>query len=355
MHEQEIKVARFHFELRDGTPLILAYLLHNTSLRDRWIEQVNTRNAEPDTYLDLKIANKTIDDLPFLMEKINSIITGINAYYDKQLPLFTTEDEFNHDILNHLHEEFEIYGERHHRIIETEKQHLRNPQDPNVWPGTRFKKDFHELWMSLNEYIHIIESALSTTTEEGQSPNFSCLVQVYPPVLGELVQEQDKLFLETDFSWGQLYLGYNTLGKDYMHAAHDNDVRVIANDQIRVQQHFNTESWLNFSEGFTVPGESKIMFYEWYASQEPDVRDKIPIVNLNELALGRYHIGSLIIDDTFLRINSNEQEWQYNLELKKQWNLEVFSQIERAVKFEIVSIPKDVYKAEAEKLYARYH
>jgi hypothetical protein len=53
-------IAVFQFELIDGSPLNLFYSLHNTSLRDRGIKQVTNRNTEPNTFLDLKIANKTI-------------------------------------------------------------------------------------------------------------------------------------------------------------------------------------------------------------------------------------------------------------------------------------------------------
>jgi len=333
-------LAVFQFELIDGSPLNLVYDLHNTSLRDRWIKQVMDRNAEPDTHLDLKISNKTIKDVPYLIDKINEVIVGINAYYDKQLPLFTKSTKLDHDILNYLHEEFETYGERHEQIVIKEKRHLTNPGDPNVWPGNRFKLDFHNLWLKLNEYIHIIETALATSGDD-LFLNFSCLVSIYPPLEGETVQEIDKLFLDANFKWGELYLGYNTLGKDYHHALNDDDVRVINNEQVKVQQYFSTEAWLNFTEGAVASKTEEARFWAWYEKQEQSVKDKIPLNDLNKLALGRYHIGSIVYNETFEKINADYRQWMYNPELRHKWNVEVFSQIERAIKVDIIEIEEN--------------
>ena len=337
-------IAVFQFELRDGSPLNLYYRLHNTSLRDRWIAQVNARNAEPGTFVDLKISNKTLADIPELLKIINEVITGINAYYDKQLPLFTETEttHVDHKILNYLHEEFEIYGERHDQIIIKEQRHLRNPVNPNVWPGVRFKPDFHDLWLKLNEYIHIIESTIITYTDEDLTfYNFHCLTHIYPPVQGEPIQEIDKLFLDANFKWGELYLGYNTLGKDYIHAMHDDDVRVIANDQVKVQEYFSTEAWLNFTEGAIDPKTEEARFWTWYEKQDQSVKDKIPLNNLNKLALGRYHIGSIVYIESFAKYNDDYREWINNPKLRHKWNVEVFSQIKRAVKMEIIEIENE--------------
>jgi uncharacterized HAD superfamily protein len=333
------KLAVFQFELQDGSPLKLYYRLNNTSLRDRWIKQVMDRNAEPNTFLDLKISNKTTKDIPHLINKINEVITGINLYYDKQLPLFTETTKLDHEILNYLHEEFEVYGERHEQIIIKEKRHLTNPGDPKVWPGNRFNVEFHNLWLKLNEYIHIIESAISTSKYGEFFLNFSCLVNVYPPVPGELIQEIDKLFLDTNFKWGELYLGYNTLGKDYQHAWHDDDTRVITNGQVKVQEYFSTEAWLNFTEGAISPNTAETEFWKWYERQDQSVKDKIPLDNLNKLALGRYHIGSIVYIE--LSEKYDYREWINNPQFRYKWNVEVFSQVERAVKVDIIEIEED--------------
>lgn len=334
MNEKQ-KYIKFHFELRDKTPLVLTYELQANSLRERWIAHHNKRTSEPDTYLNLKISNKTAKDKVYLMEKLNSIINKINAFYDRQLPLFTDVKEIDRTILNYLHEQFEEYGERHQTIIMDGKYHenLING-NPDVWPGVRFDKDFHEAWLDLNEWIHITESAMDTT--EDMFPGFSCLVHTYPPVPGEPIEEMDKLFLESNFYWGGLYLGYNTLGKDYAHTAQDNDVRVIPNNQVKVQTLFSTEMWLNFSDGTILGKQSELNFYQWYKSLDPEIQKLVPIDNLNKLALGRYYMGNILLDSTFLNYHPNQNDWISDSDLRKRWNLDVFSQIETAVKVEVV-------------------
>lgn len=339
--------ARFYFELENGSPLVLTYQLQDNSLTPRWIEQVRQRNSEPNTYLDLKIANKTSNDIPELMKTLNGIVKDINSYYDKQLPFFTNTKEICRDTLNYLHEEFEIYGERHEQMMNRYTE-IRPNQDPKIWPGTHFNNDFHWTWMKLNEVIHITESAIANHDPEGTFkskyvfPSFSCLTHIYPPVMGELIQPADKLFLATDFNWGELYLGYNTLGKDYHHTSEDNDVRVITNGQVKVQEYFSTECWLNFGGPTRENKKAEKMFWQWYQGLDADTQELVPIDNLNALSLGKYFLGQIEYDDTFFKFHRNEDDWlNGDISLQKRWNLQVFSKIRLIEKIEIVDEPNN--------------
>lgn len=330
------KYIKFYFELIDGSELRLTYELIPNSLRDRWIEHAKKRQAEVDSYLNLKIANKTSKDIFYLMNKLNAIVEEINYFYDKKLPSFNSINEIDRNILNYLHEEFEEYGDRHQKIINDGRYYENLPleADAGVWPGIRFNKNFHEAWLSLNEWIHITESAMDIG--DNTFPGFSCLVHVYPPVPGESIKEEDKLFLETNFKWGDLYLGYNTLGKDYAHTALDGDDRVISNDQIKTQSLFSTEMWLNFSAEAEINKNFEMKFYHWYTNLDLNVKKMIPIDDLNKLALGRYFMGRVIIDDSFLNICNDVTAWSYDWNIRKRWNTEVFSQIEHVIKMEII-------------------
>ena len=310
------RIAIFHFELKSGEPLKLQYHLPYTSLLDRWISIVERRKATNDS-IELKISNKTLTDLELLMSIINEIIDKINSYYDKQLPIYTSTTEINANTLNHLHEEFELYGERQEK-------------NPDLFPG----EEFHHTWLRLNEYIHILETAIDT----GPFPQFSCLVQYEPFERGDTVTSTDKLFLDTDFTWGQLYLGYNTLGKDWQHVMEDDDTRVITNNMIKFQETFCSEAWLNFSDSSRNAHKStERQFWKWYIKQSPELQSKIPIDNLLELALGRYYLGVIALDETFLNFHPNKEDWlvPYS-ELRKSWNLEVFTKIKRAIDIEII-------------------
>jgi len=346
-----MKIAQFKFELEDGSPLVLTYNLQDNSLTPKWIECVNQRKKEskkpskietifkgskfPKDPLELKITNKTIDDLEGLMLKLNSIVNQINNYYDETLPLFNTTKEIDHTILNYLHEQFERYGARHSEIeaAGNYQTHFNTVGgNPDRYPGNSFKIEFHQLWLDLNQWIHITESAM---IDEGY-PNFSCLIQ-YTPFIeqGARITPEDKLFLDHTPKWGQLYLGYNTLGKDYMHAYADDDKRVITNNQVKVQEWLSTEVWLNFSkdELYAPHKEFELRFYNWWKSIEGNP----PFVNVDELALGRYYLGEISFDDTFLDFHPVYEDWLVpNSDIRRAWNLTVFRKIVKATGVKII-------------------
>lgn len=334
-----MKIAQFRFELEDGSPLILTYNLQDNSLTPKWLDVVKARKQEtpqstlkslisgstfPREPLELKIQNRTADDLPKLMEKLNSIASEINLYYDQPLPLFNSTKEIDHTILNYLHSEFERYGERHAQISQFGYRNLIG--DPNKFPGTAFRQEFHQLWLDLNQWIHITESSMLTA----DFPNFSCLIQYTPFVeQGDTITNEDKLFLSHDYRWGQLYLGYNTLGKDYMHAYDDDDKRVITNDQVKVQKYLSSEVWLNFSKDYldAETKEYELRFWNWWKT----LGNNYPMVNLSELALGRYYLGQISFDQTFLDFHPVYQDWLVpNSDLRRDWNLKVFKKIVKA-------------------------
>ena len=346
-----MKIAQFKFELEDGSPLVLTYNLQDNSLTPKWIECVKQRKTEtkqpskietlikgtkfPKDPLELKITNKTIDDIESLMIKLNSIVTQINEYYDEPLPLFNTTKEIDHAILNYLHEQFERYGARHAEIKAdgNYRNHFnRVGGNPDRYPGHTFKVEFHQLWLDLNQWIHITEGVMT----DSDYPNFSCLIQYIPFVeQGAPIDPEDKLFLDHSPKWGQLYLGYNTLGKDYMHAYCDDDKRVITNNQVKVQKYLSTEVWLNFSKDtLDAPHkEFELRLYNWWKSIEGNP----PFVNIDELALGRYYLGEISFDDTFLNFHPVYEDWLVpNSDIRRRWNLTVFSKIVKATGVKII-------------------
>jgi hypothetical protein len=310
------KFARFHFELKDGSPLQITYWLQPNSLLPKWEQMVQSRQGDE---LELKIANKSEQDLPELTNILNDICDRINQLQTTVvLPLFESYKDLSRERLNYLHEEFENYGERH--------QHLLNSS------GYQFDEQLHNLFLKLNNYIHITEGLL----EPKSFPQYHCLVQYMPFEQGVAVSDEDKLFLDTDFDWGNLYLGYNTLGKDWYHAAKDNDQRLITNTQIKVQEYMSTEVWLCFSAGFTKHRHTELLFWQWYKSLPQELQQQVPIDNAYKLALGKYYLGHVILDETFTSFHNNGLDWIVpKSPIRKQWNLQVFSKIQRAVGIEI--------------------
>ena len=302
------KAARFILELDDGEILNLDYLLQQNSLREKWINEIKTHKNKGNTAFNISLLNKNRSHLKELIQKLNSIIDELNHNYESKILLTITEKEgVNQKILNNLHEKFEEYGENKFEYL---GEHV------------------HYLWMQLNNFIHITEVAMETT--EDMFPQYAAEINTNPPYPGKKLEEVDKLFLTTECFWGQLYLGYNTLGKDYMSVLYDDDVRVIINKQIKVQEKYSAEVWLCFQDKPSNTNMQKTrvqQFYQWYQSLDQEVKELIPIENLNSLSLGSYYLGHLLINKDLLKFHPVAEDWWTNQNLRKEWNNKVFSKV----------------------------
>ena len=320
------KILKVVMTKKDGDTLSLHYNLYNDNpVVDRWIKMTK-ESLEKKMEIKARITNNEFNNIGYLMEQINGVLTFINENYDKVLPTFTDFNELDSVILNYLHEEFEVYGDR-----------ITKLQEDNKWSF-----ELHEKFLSLNEFIHMIETAIHGSHHK--FPNFSCLYDFLPAGLHEPVTEIDKLFLEDRFEWGGLYCGYNTLGKDYLSIAPENDWEVIARDEVRPQIRFAPETWMNFGPDMT--NTIRESFYSWYLTLSPEVQAKVPIDDMYKLSLGRYKLGRLIIDDSMKEIEPDMSKWFTpsgpsvawalgDESCKTKWNREVFSQINGIERIEI--------------------
>lgn len=285
--------------------------LHNIDLVKRWQNLILKNQSLGDKELRSFFINYTYKDIATIQSKINNIITIINAEYDKQLPTYHDVNTLNETVLNHLHEEFEIYGSRIDSLI------LENTYSQLV----------HDNFLLLNELIHSCEEVIhSNTMNHTLPPPMSVLFDYYPQTEFETLLERDKLHLTSEFKWGGIYLGYNTLGKDWLKVCADNDLEVIERDMVKPQVRFAAETWVNFGPDDSDNSNAN-KFINWYYSLTPELQNKVPIDNLNLLAFGRYKIGKVVIDESyFLKYHPSTSDWlSYNHPIKKKWNEEVFS------------------------------
>jgi hypothetical protein len=56
---------------------------------------------------------------------------------------------------------------------------------------------------------------------------------------------------------------------------------------------------------------------------------------LNTLALGRYYLGNISINQDLLRYHPIVEDWYFNKNLQKRWNNEVFSKIKNVTDMEL--------------------
>jgi len=174
------------------------------------------------------------------------------------------------------------------------------------------KSNHNSNWLRINDLIHILESKLDNPfSKYDYSVNFYSTNKKQVPI-----KEEYKMFLASDAVWGRLVLGYATLGKDW--------VTIPANDDniehLELQKNITSEAYLSFSVQDPYPCYREINTYNWAKKQKFDV----PIDNLNQLNLGRYFLGQIIITDNLLEIHDDFRNWYVpNHSCKLNFNKEV--------------------------------
>jgi hypothetical protein len=303
--------AKFTFLDCDDRQHVISYQLIDTPLTERWIAIVQQNQLRSTNRLNTVLSNRILEDVPELTREILNLVSQINSEYDIQLPAYESLDRTR---LNYLHEFFELFGKRLSTQI--------------------FSHTLIDNFDRLNNTIHQCEHAMFNSPDKFGV--FGLVFDMYPREIYEPLLEEHKLMMRSETLWGKIYLGYNTLGKDWLQVIRFNDLDVINRDSVAVQVHFAAELWMNFSRDYEA-GWWQTEFYKRVKSYPPELQQKIPLDNLNKLALGRYLIGDVVIDDSFLSFDSNPDHWQINNHpCKSQWNRSVFSKFRTVVDFKIV-------------------
>jgi hypothetical protein len=309
-----MKIVRAVFIDKHSKSHSLYYRLYDTGLADRWLS-LTRRNQKENKHLTSRLTNRTWQDLPEITREFNKLVGEINSNYDRQLPQYK---ELDRDKLNDLHEEFELYGTR----IE------------ELWANKTYTEERHQQFLRLNDNIHLVEDVLKTKTRPW--PSFAMLYDYTPQEYHLPITIEDKFWLRPALQWGKLYLGYNTLGKDWLKVEMDDDREVVERDMVMTQERFAAEAWLNFG-----PDQDHDLnlqrFHYWYKSLPEELQVKVPIHDPHTLSLGRFILGELIIDDYFLSFHDKEEDWALaRSPCKLKWSLEVFSTFRALDKIEIV-------------------
>jgi hypothetical protein len=301
----------------------LSYNIYDTHLSKKWIDITKENLSNPDCIVHSVLNNYDEKSIPKLYEKLRQITIGINKLQPKQLPIF---DVYNTAELNYMHEEFENYG------IVLEGSTSKTSLLKAALNQSLNSIELRDLYFSLNETIHACEDAMNYSIKK--FPQGGALYDLHPLGLHREIEEEDKLYLIPGARWGGLYLGYNTLGKDWFNTAKDNDVKVVERRMVKPQRRFAAETWLNFGGDVTHVDATK-NFKKWIDGLPIKIRQSVPIDDLNELTLGRFALGEVIINNVFLKYEPNKYYWQVpNHPCKTKWNTEVFNTFEKIIKIE---------------------
>lgn len=302
-----MKILQLTFLDSKNSKHILHFSIYTSKLSTRWIEVIEQNQKIDQKKINCKFNNLQISDIDILHNHICECVNYISLNYDRNLQQYVNDYRLTTDILNELHKEFEIYGTRLDELTKSNKWTI----------------NLHNLFLKLNELIHQYEDLLF---KSGKFPNMHLLFDYYPQEIHLPLYESDKIWLTSHFKWGGVYLGYNTLGKDWLNVYLDNDIEVIIRDAVKVQNRFAAETWINFGPDIS-DWWMLSEFEKWYNSLSDELKNKVPVHSLNALALGRYKLGQLIITDEFLsRYGGEKKDYEIsNSQYKLNWNLSFFS------------------------------
>lgn len=205
--------------------------------------------------------------------------------------------------------------------------------EPITEPNHNILNDLHlkvenaesdlDVWNEINSLIHQLEGGLKNIIDASFAFQFD-----FKDRLEKIeIEEYHKLWLSgTCYFWGNLILGYDTIGKDWMNVMQDNDIEHIEGDIVKNQSRLNTETLASFRIQSYSDTNLANKFFKWYSSLDPKIKQKVPINDLNKLSLGRPLLGKIIIDKTFTDFNPVQSEWYVpNHACKLNWNREVLS------------------------------
>jgi hypothetical protein len=318
--------------------LHIKFKILDTDIGDRWLSMIK-QNQEANHTIQANYRRiLSPEDRKENFDSFRENILKINSMYDVVLVDIISLEYLhaNQDVLNDLHEEFEIYGDRLQELLDT--KYFNNPDEkPELanatWPGRRQNFDLHDRFLRLNEQIHNFE-AIFRNWETPDQGLCTCLVDYLPAGIHQDLKPEDFFLFGSDLQWGWMYLGYNTLGKHWSSVLNENDIEVVRRNQVRPQARFAAEFYMHFGRP-AIAYSGRIKFYNWWMRNniselhEPDMR-------LSELALGYIPVAKI----ASYKINDGEATAIPNIyshKDAKDWNVNVWSKFNKIINVEITN------------------
>lgn len=152
----------------------------------------------------------------------------------------------------------------------------------------------------LNRLIHVYEQYLSNR----DAPRINSFFR-FDGATTMPIENEDLLFFRMDRSYGDLCMGYNTLGKHWLEIAGRGESDKI--DSVVPQKHINCEGYMLYRSAYDTPFTVSKHFVEWYKKNS----DK-PITL--DMALGYIIVGKLVMPLEWNNVhNQQRDEWTYFL------------------------------------------
>lgn len=253
-----VRVTLFDPETYDYQDLYFNVYRHDLS--KRWLRDF--LNISTNKSIKTANINFSSGDMAILRDSVNTCIKKINKFYDEKLELISKLD---HDSLNILHEHYAVYGQKLDIKLQEkywETAHILIPEDDpraKVWPGIKFSEEMHFAFIELNNLIHKTELILASEVELPLNPEFVINIS-HDEKINHEFKEDDVAFLKPCLDFGDLCLGYNTLGKNIRHIVDDMDFSNLSQDLIFPQNTWSNEIFISMKNTENNP----FWHYEYY-------------------------------------------------------------------------------------------
>jgi hypothetical protein len=297
---------------------VLVYTPLDIDIVDRWMRLVQTSidqnlNISSD-YRKILSKKEIIENLEDFKENIKQI----NQLHTRELPMLSTIADLIRDesILNDLHQEFEIFGD----LLTMKEADLNG--------------ELYERMLALNTQIHNFE-AIVRKWDDLIHLHCRGMVDFLPTGLYSDLTPEDYLLFSSNLNLGWMYLGYNTLGKNWLSVIDDNDIDVVRRGAVRPQAKFAAEFFMDFGEDPKIPFSNQIKLYQWLTKHNLHKNYTSPPA-LNEVALGFIPLARL----REWQINGDEVFKARNIRTraeKLQWNIDVWSKYDTITNIEITN------------------
>lgn len=274
----------------------LYYKLFNIPLAKKWVKQFEQLKKGPQWFRERKKHSEYGKIDQSLVQKFNSLISIINSFYDQKLSFITKVSE---DELNILHEAYALYGQRNQEKLDKKywdhAYKLIPAGDPKtlIWPGITFNEDMHDAFIKLNDLIHQTELFMNN---EEQTDNGFILVASFNPRIDIPLEEEDLPALKINLDFGDLCLGYNTLGKSLKHIVLDEDRESLEKGLVMPQETWSNEIFINMKGSNNHSWSQQNYYRKWKKVRPEDFGFQYGDTFKNRE--GYYCIGELVPEQT---------------------------------------------------------
>jgi MoaA/NifB/PqqE/SkfB family radical SAM enzyme len=242
----------------------LYFRLYNVPLAKKWINEMYRLKKNNFSFRERKIHHKNFKITPEFVDQFNKTIKQINKFYDQPLKYPITE--LTQDILNELHDAYAVYGQRNHAKLKEkwwDTAYLNYDADhfyAHRWPGITFNEGMHHAFVKLNDLIHSSEVALK---EDWKDASEFIGVSSYNPRNNYELEQEDLFCLKPFLDFGDLCVGYNTLGKSLKHVVYDEDEESLKKNLVIPQTTWSNEILFHMCPSDNTPEGYKFYWERW--------------------------------------------------------------------------------------------